>query len=715
MDNANQSGSGVPPEPRDDRLTSWKEIASYLDQGVTTVQRWEQDRGLPIYRQPGKKRGPVYAYKSELDDWWREKGSLTDWDSQKERPGFPVRARWLWLVLALGVAASFTILMLRDGGMGAMPSRQTIATLRFRDAAVSPDGRWLAYTDVMKLHLRVRDLSNGSDRELVDAKTAWLAWAHDSRKLAYVRGELPRQSLEIVDTRSGEISVVLESDASGYPFLNPGDWSLDDKWLLGAWRGADHQTSIGFLRVQDGFFSPRVHRPVSAIVNNHLRLSPDGRFAAYSAIRNNNIDIYVAPLEGDGEEIRLTSDPRADRAPVWSPDGRYVLFIRVSDTSNDRSLWAVEFMRSSGVGEPVRIGDLVGRPTGMRESFDAAGNLLVGSYEQSVRCQLIEVDPATGLPVGRRISDFPESSQCGDWSADSNSFSYRSNLFHLENPQTVPSQVRVVRDLTTQIERIESSVNVLEDLPPRFSFAPSVAPRNVPDYRWRFYTELGQPFIFRYDTKTGEKEPFWESGGHLSGLSIAPNADYLAFGRRTQARQKYGAWLMRLEDKEVRKVGATWFIPHVTWSPDGTELAFTDANCLMVMRPEDPQPTRLACATASDFPNTSFVLDWPPLLSIMWERPEPSWGPDGKKLAWSVPVVENERVELWIVDRATGEHEVAVAGEPDYYTMPFVTSWSPNGKWLAINLEPFPDRTIQALSDVLPTGPASVAASGSAQ
>jgi tetratricopeptide (TPR) repeat protein len=54
----------------DDRLDSWKEIAGYLKRGVRTVQRWERTAGLPV-RRVASPRGAVYAFKAELDRWWR--------------------------------------------------------------------------------------------------------------------------------------------------------------------------------------------------------------------------------------------------------------------------------------------------------------------------------------------------------------------------------------------------------------------------------------------------------------------------------------------------------------------------------------------------------------------------------------------------------------------------------------------------------------------
>lgn len=53
--------------------------------------------------------------------------------------------------------------------------------------------------------------------------------------------------------------------------------------------------------------------------------SPDGRYLAYCARRDDNFDIYIIPQDG-GEEIRLTDDPAYDDGPDYSPDGRWIYF-----------------------------------------------------------------------------------------------------------------------------------------------------------------------------------------------------------------------------------------------------------------------------------------------------------------------------------------------------------------------------------------------------
>jgi phage terminase Nu1 subunit (DNA packaging protein) len=67
------SASIAPPQP--ELLTSWKEIASYLGKGVRTVQRWEQQFGLPVRRPNEKVKGIVHATREDLDVWLRDQWS----------------------------------------------------------------------------------------------------------------------------------------------------------------------------------------------------------------------------------------------------------------------------------------------------------------------------------------------------------------------------------------------------------------------------------------------------------------------------------------------------------------------------------------------------------------------------------------------------------------------------------------------------------------
>lgn len=67
-----------PPVPdslpqAEQRIESWGEIATYLRREIRTVQRWERNLGLPVHRLTVGKTSSVYAFRSELDRWYRER------------------------------------------------------------------------------------------------------------------------------------------------------------------------------------------------------------------------------------------------------------------------------------------------------------------------------------------------------------------------------------------------------------------------------------------------------------------------------------------------------------------------------------------------------------------------------------------------------------------------------------------------------------------
>jgi TolB-like protein/Flp pilus assembly protein TadD len=74
-------------DPASERLDSWKEIAAYLKKEVRTVQRWEKNLGLPVRRLAQGKQGTVFAYKSELDSWWRQSQSKIESEDDKTDAG----------------------------------------------------------------------------------------------------------------------------------------------------------------------------------------------------------------------------------------------------------------------------------------------------------------------------------------------------------------------------------------------------------------------------------------------------------------------------------------------------------------------------------------------------------------------------------------------------------------------------------------------------
>jgi hypothetical protein len=77
-------------EQKSNLLSSWKEIATYLDCNERTCYRWEKNFDLPVHRIEGASKSRVYAYKDELEEWRREKIA----NKSLFQPGSTRRIHW---------------------------------------------------------------------------------------------------------------------------------------------------------------------------------------------------------------------------------------------------------------------------------------------------------------------------------------------------------------------------------------------------------------------------------------------------------------------------------------------------------------------------------------------------------------------------------------------------------------------------------------------
>jgi TolB-like protein/Tfp pilus assembly protein PilF len=152
----------------EDLLEGWKAIADHLNKTERTVQRWEKGKALPVRRLKAgspDEQGRVFAYKKELDAWWKEVLSTPDAGADlasdpEIAPTQPAdlspvekqltryrnerltRRRWfVWIALALAtVLIVLGLLFIQNLRSGSSRARVTLAVRPFKN--LGSDSSW---------------------------------------------------------------------------------------------------------------------------------------------------------------------------------------------------------------------------------------------------------------------------------------------------------------------------------------------------------------------------------------------------------------------------------------------------------------------------------------------------------------------------------------------------------------------------------------------
>jgi hypothetical protein len=223
----------------------------------------------------------------------------------------------------------------------------------------SPDGRILSCVDPGTGDLAVRDTHSGAMRRLTKKDPGSREFAYfsvfsrDGANIAYAWfNKQGFYELRVIDSNgSNAPRTIFSNEEAG--FVQPTSWSPDGRSILTLLFRKDNISQIALVSL-DGPIE--VLKSLAWVYPKKMEISPDGEWIVYDSFagdRPGQRDIWLLSLSGAGER-KLVDDAANDAFPMWSRDGKRVVF--VSDRTGSPALWTTPVDGSAG---PTRIsGDL---------------------------------------------------------------------------------------------------------------------------------------------------------------------------------------------------------------------------------------------------------------------------------------------------------------------------------------------------------------------
>jgi len=325
-----------------ERLDSWKEIAGHLNRSVRTVTRWEREEGLPVHRHLHSKSGTVYAYKAELDDWWKSRGETAAGSEGQNR--FRVVPRfWIVASAAAVLLALSASVWLSGARRPSLPESRLVPLTTYAGIegppSLSPDGNQVTFERNGDIFVKQVD-----SEALVQITSTALheyapAWSPDGRQIAFTR---EGQGIFVISPLGGADRKIADTQVP--LLLKTIAWTSDARSLVISEMTSPVCASLFVISVDTGAKRRLTMPPEPSIGDGWPAVSPDGRtvaFARYS--QDTSANVYVIPLSG-GEPRQLTADKASIFGIAWTSDADLVLS---SDRGGSFRLWRLSANPSS--------------------------------------------------------------------------------------------------------------------------------------------------------------------------------------------------------------------------------------------------------------------------------------------------------------------------------------------------------------------------------
>jgi len=292
----------------------------------------------------------------------------------------------------------------------------------FFTSGLSADGRYFTYT-ANDGSVRQHDVANEQVRTIVNAQgkqeAEFVISSPDGSQAAY-QWWTERNTCEIrvVDTRSGQVRVLLRDDAIDEP--QPVQWSADGKQVLVLERVKAGVRRIALLDVADGRFHQVLEMASGTPLG--LSISPDGRFVAYDSPPEPTSrfrSVRIVDANGQNDRELMPPGSYSDWSPQWTPDGSGIFFL--SDRTGAPDGWFVPVSGGASLGEAQVLVRNLSRviPLGLTARGEFYYRLQTGAYD------VFEAQPDSDASSPRRLSGRFRGSNIGvSYSQDGTNVAY---------------------------------------------------------------------------------------------------------------------------------------------------------------------------------------------------------------------------------------------------------------------------------------------------
>ena len=526
------------------------------------------------------------------------------------------------------------------GGMSLSRDGSTLAFCRYKDGATN---------------LFVRNLSSGDEKQITHYGTGHAhipIFSPDGSEIAYSHMQKEASPFHIISLDTGQDRTV---DADGFA----SDWSTDGRYIA-LFSGELYKQNTHSLLSISGKDIEKANLSLPDGKNQYsdMRFSPDAQYVTYA--RKGNLYLYFLK---NGNEIRITQGTNEDQQPMWTTDGKTLIFLSRRSYGPELDLCTVTIADGIAGGEVHVVRPDLGQNVSLYSLSDT-GRLLYEVTRREKYVYSIAVDPKTGQPAGEsaRIAagSYPV------WSPDGKRIAYLTK----EN-----SQLYIMSADGTNHQRIADV-----SFPPTGTFAWGAEDDTiyVPEYDGRRCS------IYAVSTSTKQKRPVLlgqEVKGITEHVTCSPDGKQLAFVKEAPPSKNGQIFVVGSNGENLKQLtfyeeGYVWY---PAWSPDGMEIAYEYGRGNAI---------KTISVVSVDDGSTKEVFQGETPQDRFYRK---TWSLDGKKMMW------------------TGSRGLRVGNIEDGSSFPFeikgvasfVVAWSPDGKQILLAAQGT-DQRLMIMENFLP-------------